>query len=86
MPIIFFTEQDIENYAKKYRIKFADIYYKGFRRNGCYCCGFGCHLRGENTFVKLKKYNPALWKGVMDKWGFREICEKCDIQIEPESE
>jgi 3'-phosphoadenosine 5'-phosphosulfate sulfotransferase (PAPS reductase)/FAD synthetase len=80
-PIVFFTDKDIYDYAKKYKLKFAEIYYKGMKRNGCYCCGFGCHLAGENNFVKLYKYNPTLWQTVMDKWGYRDICKKCDVQI-----
>lgn len=81
-PIIFFTDEDIYAYKKRYNLKFADIYHQGFKRNGCYCCGFGCHVAEENNFVKLKRYNPALWKNVMDYWGFREICKKCDTKIE----
>jgi len=79
-PIIFFTEKDIEDYAKQHNIKFADIYYKGFKRNGCYCCGFGCHIAKENNFVKLKKLNPVLWKNVMNHWGFEKICKECGIK------
>lgn len=84
-PMIFFTKDDIEKYAKRYRIKFADIYYKGFERNGCYSCGFGCHLAKEgehNNFTLLKEYNPSLWENVMKKWGYRNMCKKCDIKIE----
>jgi len=81
-PIIIFTEKDIEDYAKKYKIRFADIYYQGMKRNGCYACGFGCHLTDENNFIKLKKMNPALWQNVTNHWGFGKICKKCGIIIE----
>lgn len=81
-PIVFFTDKDIWEYAKRFKIKFADIYYKGFDRNGCYCCGFGCHLTNDNNFVKLKKINPTLWKNVMNHWGFQKICKKCNINTE----
>ncbi len=39
----------------------------------------GCHLAEENNFIKLKKRNPVLWKGVTNHWGFGKICKKCDI-------
>jgi 3'-phosphoadenosine 5'-phosphosulfate sulfotransferase (PAPS reductase)/FAD synthetase len=81
-PIIFFTEEDIWEYVNKYKIKLADIYYNGIKRNGCYCCGFGCHLSNENNFVKLKKLNPKLWEHVMNDWNFREICEQCGVRTE----
>jgi len=81
-PIIFFTEKDIWEYLKKFKIRLADIYYNGIRRNGCYCCGFGCHLTDENNFVKLKKLNSKLWKHVMNDWGFGEICKQCEVKTE----
>jgi len=81
-PLIFFTEKDIWDYIKIFKIRLADIYYKGFKRNGCYCCGFGCHLTEDNNFVKLKKMNPALWANVMNHWGFRELCKQCGVKME----
>ena len=72
-------EKISKDYAKKHRIRFADIYYQGMERNGCYACGFGCHLAEENNFIKLKKRNPELWKGVTNHWGFGKICKKCGI-------
>ena len=43
-----------DNYDKLYNLKFADIYYPpyNFKRNGCFCCGFGCNLEEENNFQK----------------------------------
>jgi len=79
-PMIFFTEKDIWDYVERFKIKLADIYYKGFKRNGCYCCGFGCHLNDENNFVKLKKLNPALWEHAMNHWGFGKICKQCEVK------
>lgn len=83
-PIIFFTDKDIWDYAKMFKIKFADIYYgeNKLKRNGCYCCGFGCHMTDENNFVRLKKINPELWKNVMNHWGFEKICKKCNVKTE----
>ncbi|MBC8501196.1 MAG: phosphoadenosine phosphosulfate reductase family protein [Nanoarchaeota archaeon] len=83
-PIIFFTEKDIFEYAKKYDIRFADIYYEphNLKRNGCFCCGFGCHMTEENNFIKLKQMNPQLWASIMNHWGFSKICEKCNVKIE----
>jgi len=81
-PLIFFRDEDIEAYAKKHNIRFADIYYKGLRRNGCFCCGFGCHLTEENNFVTLKRLYPHLVPAVMNHWGFGKICKKCGVKID----
>lgn len=80
-PIIFFTEKDIYDYAKKFNIRFAEIYYKGIKRNGCFCCGFGCHIAEENNFKVLERLYPDLFNNIMDKWGFKEICKQCDVKI-----
>lgn len=80
-PIIFFTEKDVYDYIKKHRIKLVNIYAKGMRRTGCYCCGFGCHFRDENNFMILKRLYPHLYKNVMKKWGFRKICKACDVKL-----
>lgn len=81
-PIVFFTDDDIWNYVKRFKIRLADIYYNGLKRNGCYCCGFGAHRNEDNNFVKLKKMNPALWKNVMNHWGFEKICKACGVKTE----
>ena len=81
-PIIFLTEKDVWDYVKRFKIRLPSIYYNGVKRNGCYCCGFGCHLNDENNFVKLKKLNPKLWKNVMNHWGFAKVCKQCGIKTE----
>ena len=82
LPLMFFRDKDIWEYIKRYKLKVPDIYYNGIERNSCYCCGFGAHLKGDNNFVTLKKLNPRVWKTVMHKWGFREICNQCNVKIE----
>jgi len=83
-PIIFFTDQDVHEYARRFNIKFADIYYEphNLKRNGCYCCGFGCHRTEENNFIKLKEMNLNLWVHVINHWGFSKICKKCGVDTE----
>ena len=81
--MIFFTEKDIWKYAKVHNIRFADIYYPPFNmnRNGCYCCGFGCHIANENNFQILQRCYPRLFENIMDKWGFKEICKQCNVNM-----
>jgi len=80
-PIIFFTEKDIWEYIKKYKVDIAKVYAKGIRRTGCFCCGFGCHYPDGNNFTILKEINPVLYEQVMDKWGYRELCKRCDVNL-----
>ncbi len=52
-PISLWTEEDIWQYIKKYKIRVSDIYNKGFRRSGCISCMFGMSLE---SFIKSR--NP----------------------------
>jgi 3'-phosphoadenosine 5'-phosphosulfate sulfotransferase (PAPS reductase)/FAD synthetase len=80
-PFSFFTDKDICRYINDYKLTLPAKYTDGFENNGCFCCGFGCHLLEKNKFVKLKKINHELWKIVMDEWGFRKICQQCNVNI-----
>lgn len=38
----------------------------GCQRTGCCLCGFGCHIRGDDRFLRLKETHPGLY-GLIDK-------------------
>ena len=68
------TEEDIWNYAKLYKIKFADCYYDRFvngvfvpkrTRSGCEYCGFGITLEKEDRFARSKITNPKRYESMM---------------------
>ena len=73
-PTSFWTEQDVLQYIRQYKIPYADIYGKivldskfnlittGVRRTGCVFCCFGVHLEtNPNRFQSLKETHPKLW-------------------------
>ncbi len=37
----------------------------GCNRTGCVLCGFGCHIKGDDRFLKLKETHPRLY-GLLD--------------------
>jgi 3'-phosphoadenosine 5'-phosphosulfate sulfotransferase (PAPS reductase)/FAD synthetase len=82
-PLSFWFVKDIWNYIKNYNVPISDTY-KFTDRNGCFCCGFGCDRINPNTFQILYRYNRKLWKNVLDKWGFREILDRCGVKYKPD--
>src|SRR3990172_4250078 len=54
-PIAFWTENDIWDYLRKFKVPYSDIYNRGWDRTGCVFCAFGCHLDKEpNRFQRLQ--------------------------------
>lgn len=77
-PMSFWTEQDVLEYLKEFKIPYASVYGKieqdesgkyyttGCSRTGCVFCGFGCHLeKAPNRFQRLKMTHPKLWEYCM---------------------
>lgn len=72
-PMAFWTEQDVLEYLRRYKVPYASVYgdiveengklkTTGCDRTGCVFCGFGAHLEKEPTrFQMLKETHPKLY-------------------------
>ena len=72
-PMSFWTEQDVLEYLRRYKVPYASVYgdivekngklrTTGCDRTGCVFCGFGAHLEKEPTrFQRLKDTHPKLY-------------------------
>ena len=72
-PMSFWTEQDVLEYLRRYKVPYASVYgdiieengklrTTGCQRTGCVYCGFGAHLEKEPTrFQRLKETHPKLY-------------------------
>ena len=72
-PMSFWTEQDVLEYLRRYKVPYASVYgdiieengklkTTGCDRTGCVFCGFGEHLEKEPTrFQRLKETHPKLY-------------------------
>lgn len=52
----------------------------GVNRTGCIFCGFGCHMPGDERFVKLKQSHPNIYEYIMKPvseggLGYKEIID-----------
>ena len=72
-PMSFWTEQDVLEYLRRYKVPYASVYgdiveengklrTTGCQRTGCVFCGYGAHLEKEPTrFQRLKETHPKLY-------------------------
>jgi 3'-phosphoadenosine 5'-phosphosulfate sulfotransferase (PAPS reductase)/FAD synthetase len=94
-PLGFWTEQDILQYLKEYKLPYAEIYGEikennnselyltGEPRTGCMFCMFGCHLEKEpNKFQRMKITHPKLYNYCMNQLGLKEVLEYINVSYE----
>lgn len=67
-PIWWFTDEDKQEYCRKYGVIHSKAYTKyGFARTGCACCPFGLGLSEE--LRKTEQYEPKLYNAVRKVFG-----------------
>ena len=52
----------------------------GAKRTGCVFCGYGCHIKGDDRFVRLKETHPSYYNFIMKPWdegglGYKEVID-----------
>ena len=64
MPIIDWTDKDVEEFIEKYDIPLSKAYTEqGYERTGCFLCPFSLQI--EKNLEKLYKYEPNRYKASM---------------------
>lgn len=99
-PMLFWTDEDVWNYIKKYNVEVCSVYYdrtvdvngknitvKGENRTGCMFCAFGVQLeKGVNRFQKMSVTHPRQHAIVMDRMGMREAMKMINVKVDYEDE
>jgi 3'-phosphoadenosine 5'-phosphosulfate sulfotransferase (PAPS reductase)/FAD synthetase len=67
-PISIWTEVDIWDYLRRFRVTYSTIYdHPGVRQTGCMFCGFGAHIeRKLSRFELLNDLHPKAYRLFMD--------------------
>jgi len=78
-PLAFWTANDVVEYHHLTGLPRAGLYDKGFTRNGCRLCGFGCHLSSPNKFELFAMWYPKFWKNAMTNLGYFDVCSRLGI-------
>ena len=88
-PLSIWTEDDIWEYIRKFDLQICDLYYRGHKRTGCWCCPYGCHLEdkktGTNRFERLKDQHPKHYKA-LEKLGIRDVLLNMQVPIRNDEE
>lgn len=81
-PLSFWTEQDIWDYIELFNIPIAELYNKGYERNGCMYCGFGVKSEkkrlGMNRFERLSFTHPQEYDYLISH--YTDILDACKIE------
>lgn len=65
-PISIWTEADIWDYLRKFKVPYCELYDNGHRRTGCMFCGFGAHIEKVSRFEMLLKLHPKAYECFMN--------------------
>ncbi len=80
-PIMFWLEEDIWEYLKRYHVSYSKIYDKGYTRTGCMFCMFGVHLeKGKNRFQRMKETHPSQYKYCIEKLGCGKVLDYIKVE------
>lgn len=65
-PLSIWTEKDIYQYIKKFKIPICSLYLsRNCHRTGCMFCGFGAHLEKFSRFNLVFDLHPNIYKAIM---------------------
>ncbi len=83
-PLSIWTDSDIWEYIKKYKLPYSKIYDMGYSRTGCMFCLFGIHyeksdLFEKNRIQKLKETHPKQYKYIIEKLHYDKLLEAENI-------
>lgn len=65
-PISIWTEADIWDYLRKFKVPYCELYDNGYHRTGCMFCGFGAHIENVSRFEMLLKLHPKAYECFMN--------------------
>jgi 3'-phosphoadenosine 5'-phosphosulfate sulfotransferase (PAPS reductase)/FAD synthetase len=84
-PMSIWTENDVWEYIRRFKLPYCSIYDLGIRRTGCLCCGFGCHVKDDRRFYFLKENKPKIYEHFMKMTNngisYREALQYCGIDF-----
>ena len=79
---MFWTEKDIWEYLKRYKVKYSTIYDKGYTRTGCMFCLFGiAQDPTPNRFQKMKITHLKQYNYCINKLKIGEVLDFIGIDF-----
>lgn len=93
-PLGFWSEQDVLEYLKVYKIPYASVYGEiveiegvlqttGVDRTGCVFCLFGITQgKGENRIQRLRRTHPKIYKYCMESLGMKTVLDYIKVSYD----
>jgi 3'-phosphoadenosine 5'-phosphosulfate sulfotransferase (PAPS reductase)/FAD synthetase len=76
MPIAFWTEQDVQDYLRKYNVPYSSIYDIGYSHTGCMFCMFGADQeKCPNRFQRMRVTHPKQWDFCINRLGCGKVLD-----------
>ena len=88
-PLFWYKDEDKQKYEEHYGVTHSKCYTEyGLKRTGCAGCPFG--KRFEDELEVIQKYEPKLYKAVMNIFGdsyaytraYKKFCEEMKTEVE----
>lgn len=82
-PMMFWTEQDVWKYLKKYKVPYSKIYDMGYVRTGCMFCIFGINNEDKavpNRFEQMKHTHPKQYAYCINKLNIGAVLDFIGIK------
>ena len=88
-PISIWTDRDVWEYLRKFKVPYCELYDKGHTRTGCMVCGFGAHIEKVSRFELLYDLHPKAYQTFMNYTNngvtYREALRTVGIQLPDEN-
>lgn len=82
-PMVFWTEENVWEYIKKFNLLYSKIYDMGYQRTGCMFCLFGIQRKNSDTnILKMNKTHPQIYKYCINELGIGKVLDFMNINYE----
>ena len=83
-PMSMFTEEDVWDYIRYFKLPYVDLYDRGLDRTGCMFCLFGIKLEQnkveKNRLEVLKDLHPKIHDYVLNNLNFKPLLDDEEIR------
>lgn len=85
-PLSIWTDEDIWNYIRTFKVPYCELYDQGHARTGCMVCGFGAQYEtSQNRFERLAESQPrayAIFMGYTNNGiTYREALSRTGVKL-----
>lgn len=84
-PLSIWTDADVWDYLKEFKVPYCELYDQGADRTGCMFCGFGAHIEKTSRFARLRALHPKAYDIFMSYTNngvtYREALERIGVQL-----